>query len=295
MLDRVGNRRRAAHKLRVAAVVAADPLQPPHDVRQVRPEHAAVGMHLIHNDVSQVREELRPPRVVRQDGLVQHVRVGEDDLSVVPQLPPLRRRRVAVVRAGQELDPGRAGVPPALESRQPPQLVLRQGLRRVDEQRCRERIGEHGLDHWDVVAQRLAAGRTGHDDNAAPGADVLDGLHLVDVQPLDAGASQCLRNRLCERLRQLTEAGWSLRQFDDLHDLVAVVPGVAVVLEEGFGVHSVSVFLRLRRSAAAATASPRTRGGGVSLEGPDTIRPAVSCASSGSTDVGGIRSARRAG
>ena len=45
-------------------------------------EHAAIAVHLVDHHVAQVLEELRPLGVVRQDGLVQHVRVADHDVAM---------------------------------------------------------------------------------------------------------------------------------------------------------------------------------------------------------------------
>jgi len=51
-LLRVGDRRRGKHEHRVAAVEAADAAQPPQHVRDVRAEHAAVGVQLVDHHVA---------------------------------------------------------------------------------------------------------------------------------------------------------------------------------------------------------------------------------------------------
>jgi hypothetical protein len=68
----------AAMKSGSAAVEARDAHEAPHHVGQVRAEHAAVGVQLVHHHVAQVGEEARPVGVVRQDAGVQHVRVGDE-------------------------------------------------------------------------------------------------------------------------------------------------------------------------------------------------------------------------
>ena len=81
----------------------ADSPQPPQHVRQMRPEHPSIRVHLVNNHVFQMREKAVPARVVRQDALVEHVRVGQDHVAAVPQLAAQCLRRVAVVRAGEEV------------------------------------------------------------------------------------------------------------------------------------------------------------------------------------------------
>ena len=74
-------------------------------LRQVAAEHAAIGVQLVDDDVAQVLEQLRPPRVVRQDPRVQHVGVGEDDLRPRADRAPRVLRRVAVVGEDAEIGP----------------------------------------------------------------------------------------------------------------------------------------------------------------------------------------------
>ena len=96
-LLRVPDRRRAAHDDGVRAVVAAQPQQPPQDVRDVAPEHAAVRVELVDDDDPQLLEQLEPLGVVGQDRRVEHVRVGHDDLPGLADRRSDGRRGVAVV------------------------------------------------------------------------------------------------------------------------------------------------------------------------------------------------------
>ena len=49
---------------------------------------------------------------------------------------------------------------------------------------------EDALDDGQVVAERLAAGGGGHDDQMAPGADRRIGLGLVRVEAVDASVTE---------------------------------------------------------------------------------------------------------
>ncbi len=80
-----------------------DAQEAPEQVHRIRAEYAAVDVDLVHDQQPQFREEVRPTRVLRQHRRVQHVRIGEHNRGVVPQLPPHRGRRVAVVDSGQHI------------------------------------------------------------------------------------------------------------------------------------------------------------------------------------------------
>ena len=71
----------------------------------MRAEHAAVHVRLVHDHVAQVLEDVPPAVVVGKDPDVEHVRVREDDVRPLPDLPSLLGLRVAVVdRRAQALD-----------------------------------------------------------------------------------------------------------------------------------------------------------------------------------------------
>ena len=82
------------------AVAGGDPPQPAQHRRDVRPEHPAVDVALVDDDVLQRPQEPRPPLVPGQEGVVQEVGVGEHDVGVVADPPALVGRGVAVVRRG---------------------------------------------------------------------------------------------------------------------------------------------------------------------------------------------------
>ena len=79
---RIADRRRAQDELRRRAVERADPPEPTQHVGDVRAEYAAVGVDFVDHHEAQVLEELRPLGVVRQDRLVQHVRIADHDVAM---------------------------------------------------------------------------------------------------------------------------------------------------------------------------------------------------------------------
>ena len=103
-------------------------MQPAQHIRQMAPEHAAIGVQFVDDDVSQILEELRPPWMMRQHPRVQHVGIGEHNVSSTPNRTTCVLRCVPVVRKdtnrrvlrGQDLcEPVQLG-----------QLVLGERLRR---------------------------------------------------------------------------------------------------------------------------------------------------------------------
>ena len=58
------------------AVKIGDALQAPDHVGHVRAKNSPVNVDFIDNHEAQIFEILRPQRMVRQDGYVQHIRVG---------------------------------------------------------------------------------------------------------------------------------------------------------------------------------------------------------------------------
>ena len=180
-LGRVPDRRRAADDDRPAAVVGADPEQPPQDVGDVAPEHAAVRVQLVDDDEPELLEQLEPLRVMGEDRRVEHVRVGDDDLAGGPDRRADRCRRVAVVGRGRDVQPGRRRQLAELGD-----LVLAERLGREQEEGPGRRVLGDRLEDGHGVAQGLARRGRGHDHDVLAGVDGLDRLRLVGVRPLDA-------------------------------------------------------------------------------------------------------------
>ena len=148
-------------------------------------------MDLVDHHVAQVLEELRPLRVVRQDGLVEHVGVGHDDVAV--QADRLARVAGGVAVEGEGLHPEVAG---AVELEQLGDLVLRQRLGREQVQRFRAR--RHCCTHHrQRVAQRLARGGRGDDGDVFATLGGGPGVGLVAVEAVDAARAQSIGE--CQR------------------------------------------------------------------------------------------------
>ena len=176
---------RGAEELRVRAVEAAQPLQPPEDVGHVRAVDAAVAVQLVHDHVAQVLEQLHPLRVVRQDPLVQHVGVRDHDVG--PRADGLARvlRRVAVV--GEGADVGAERLDHRVELGE---LVLGQRLGGEEVEGPRVGVLQDAVEDGQVVAEGLARGRGRHHDRALPRRRHVVGRPLVGVEPLVAPAAE---------------------------------------------------------------------------------------------------------
>ena len=104
MLLGVGDGGRRSDELGTGAVVSADAAETTNRVGHVGAEDAPVGVHFVEDDVAQVGEEAVPAGVVREDALVEHVGVGQDDVPLVPEPPTDALGRIAVVGASEEID-----------------------------------------------------------------------------------------------------------------------------------------------------------------------------------------------
>ena len=185
-LARVGDGRRGHDELRRAAVVAADALEPAQHVGEMAAEDPAVRVQLVDHHVAEVLEEVRPLRVVRQDARVQHVGVGQHEVGARAHRAPRVLRRVAVV--GEHPHVGQ-GLGELVQLRE---LVLGERLGRKQVEDARLGLLDQGLQHGQVVAERLARGRRRHDDDVLPLGHDLDGARLVRVELLHAATLERL-------------------------------------------------------------------------------------------------------
>lgn len=147
---RVADGGRAQNELRVGAVKRADALEPAQHIGDVAAEHAAIGVDLVDHHIAQVLEELRPLGVMRQDRLVQHVRIAHHDVAM--QADRLARIAGRVAIEGEGLDAQLAG---AIQLQQLGHLILRQRLGRKQVQRLGT-AGHRRTYHRQRVAQRFA-------------------------------------------------------------------------------------------------------------------------------------------
>ena len=164
-------------ELRIGAVDPREPAQPPQHVGDVRAEDAAVDVRLVDDDVAEVVQHVGPEVVLGQHADVEHVRVGQDQVRPLADLPAALLRRVAVVDRRPDARDG--------ELAERARLVLRERLRRVQVDRPALRVGGERVEHRQVERQRLSGGGPGRDDHVAAGADGGVRLRLVRVELLD--------------------------------------------------------------------------------------------------------------
>ena len=176
-LTGVRDRRRREHELRLGAVDPRQPPQPPEHVRDVRAEDAAIDVRLVDDDEAEVREHVAPAVVPREDPDVEHVRVRQEHVRPLADLPALLGLRVAVVdRRLHALQPERL---------QRARLILRERLRRVEVERAALRLAREQVEHGQVEGEALAARGAGRDDQVAAGARRLPGLGLMAPERRD--------------------------------------------------------------------------------------------------------------
>ena len=163
----------------VLPVEAADPFETSEHIGHMAAENPAIDVKLVHDHVLQVGKELLPLGVVGQDACVEHVRVGDHHVALLADCLSGVVRRVAVI--GEGLDVRFQFADETMHFRH---LVVGQGL-------CGEEIDGPGLglledllEHGDVVAQGLAAGRGRDKDHVLALMDQLDGAGLVAVELL---------------------------------------------------------------------------------------------------------------
>ena len=177
-LARVRDRRGREQELRLGVVDPREPPQPAEHVGDVRAEDAAVDVRLVDDDVAEVREHVSPAVVVREDADVEHVRVREDDVRPLADLPAALARRVAVVDRGAE--------PLQPELRERARLILRERLRRIEVERARLRFARDRVEDGEVERERLPGRGAGRDDDVLAAPRRLPRLGLVAVERGDA-------------------------------------------------------------------------------------------------------------
>ena len=102
---RIADGRAGGDEDRIAAVVPRDAPQPANHVGHRRAEDALIDVELVDHHVAQAPEEGPPAQVVGQDGDVEHVGVGDDQVAALPQHPASVAGGVAVVGVGGDRIP----------------------------------------------------------------------------------------------------------------------------------------------------------------------------------------------
>ena len=184
MLGRIADRGRAQDELRSHPIESTDPLQATDDIGHMGTKDPAIGVHLIDDDKAQVLEELRPLGVMRQDRLVEHVRIADHHIAIEADRLPGIARRIAIEGGGPQ-----AEVACRIEFQQLSHLIL--GQRLGGEQVKRFGTLLHGrTHHGQRVAQGLARGGGCGHDQVTTLFGRLPGLGLVGIQRGDASRTQ---------------------------------------------------------------------------------------------------------
>ena len=212
-LARVCDRGRGEQELWFRAVDLSEAPQPPQHVGHVRAEDAAVDVRLVHDHVGEVREHVAPAVMVRQHAHVEHVRVGEDQVRPLAHLPAALGRRVTVVDRGAELRQA--------EGAERSELILRQGLRRIEVERALLRLPRERVQHGQIEREGLAARRAGGDDEVLPSLRRLPRRRLVCVEGLDSLRVERFANPRMEVVRQRREPGLASRFGAQIGELLA--------------------------------------------------------------------------
>jgi hypothetical protein len=213
-LRRVRDRRRGEKELRRGAVDAGQPPEAPDDVPDVRAEDAAVDVRLVDDDVAEVRQHVAPAVVVGEHANVEHVRVRQDDVRPLADLPALVGRRVAVVDGGP--DARRA------ELREAARLVLRERLRRIEVERAELRLARERVEHRQVERERLAGRSAGRDDDVLAAPRCLPRGGLVRVEARDAGVRERFADARVDLVGNCHGARLAGRLLADVRELLAV-------------------------------------------------------------------------
>ena len=202
-LARVCNRCRSADELRLASVKFANPGKPPEEVRHVASENASIRVQFVQYDEFQVLEQPGPLRMMRQNPLVKHVRIAEDDFASRSHGRPRILRRVAVIRVDACLFVRAQSVRPLHEV---VELIVGQGLRRIEVQCPRFRVLQDPREHRQVVAQRLPRSRRRNDRNVPAVSRQLERLSLMGIQLV-------YTPRVENLLQARIERGWKVNKL----------------------------------------------------------------------------------
>jgi hypothetical protein len=174
---------RKQNELRAAAIVTADPAEPPEDLADMAAENPAVGVHFVNNYIPESFPELLPFVVESQQGVMEHVRVCKKNVGMVlPDFGPLVRGGVPVVDTRCKRTTRFPALERVKELLQGVQLVVRKRLDGKKIDRAPAGVLDQGLGNGQIVYQRLSArGRRG-DNGMPPRAYVLEGHGLVTVK-----------------------------------------------------------------------------------------------------------------
>ena len=186
----------------------------------MRAEHTAVDVRLVDHHDAEVVEDVAPPVVVRKNTDMEHVGVREDHVRAPPDVPPPLDGRVAVVDRGTQVRKP--------EPREPPCLILRERLRRVEVERTHRGLPRDRVEHGERERKRLPRRRPGRDDDALAARDCLPRLGLVVVEAGHPAGGERARHIGVEVRRERCRAPTPRGLGAAVHDLGRVEKPVAV-------------------------------------------------------------------
>ena len=225
----------------------AEPAQAPHDLGDVAAEDAAVDVGLVEHHVAELVKELRPALVCGKDADVQHVGIAEDDRRRATQLGALLVRRVAVVDRRDDAGDAHLG--------QLAGLVLGERLGGEEEEGACLRLRGEGFEDGELVAEALAARRSGAHDQVLAGRERIPGGDLMAVERVHAGGEERVAQRGWQVLRKLDRAAPPRRLVRHGHDLLVAAAGEERPQRGGrLGSHAgvIHRFILPRRAAPAS-------------------------------------------
>ena len=176
----------------------------------MRAEHAAVHVCLVDDDVAEVREDVAPAVVIRQQPMWTmsgFVRITFARLRICR---PLLGRGVAVVDRRPETGHAVAG--------QRAELVLGERLRRVEVERAALRLARQRVEHRQVEGERLAGRGAGRHEHVLAAPRGVPRLALVRVEPRHADR---LADARIEVRGQVGEARLARRLDGEVRELLA--------------------------------------------------------------------------
>ena len=156
------------------------------------------GVDLVDDDEIEMLKDAAPAGVVGQDARVEHIGIGEDDVSGGADRLARGSRRVAI--EGEKLHPGLRGAGQLFEF---DVLILRERLRRIEIDRTTIGVLEQALQHGQIEAQRLARRCGSDDDDIAASAHSIKGGGLVRIEALDTALAQGTDQPRIERRRKI--------------------------------------------------------------------------------------------
>jgi hypothetical protein len=222
----VGAGRRATDKLRRAAVMGAQPSQPPHDQRDVGAEHAPIDVRLIQYDIAQPRQDPLPARMVRQQRAMEQIGVRQNDMRPGAQTVARRTRRIAIQGRCRKRRTA-CCFERRKQTVQRAQLVGGERLGGEEEQRAGVVIGDRCFNGRQLIAESLPRCRRRHDADMITGARCIERSRLVGIEARDSACSKRRSERLRQRRGRFRKARGARRQALDMRNLTSITARAA--------------------------------------------------------------------